>query len=266
MEGRHYASLSEAPPLQSARDTGATREDHTGATETGRTRLEQRPLARAVEHDYDRQYLLNQFPDYDYRAPNEPWKMDYRVPENRIYVSHQMQAFHYWWALNQTVRSGAIGYAIMTPHLPFMFHLPSLMHIFHNEYNFQDCRIIVCSAALPQLVCLSGKPKCTEADCLVPFLSRCIELLTVGGVLVGFILDEAQANAMGASFLSVRRQSGETGSELGAKTGMQFKHIWSTQNFLKILKEFLVREPTVQLEEFDTLRNYFACNFVLRKH
>jgi hypothetical protein len=214
------------------------------------------------EKQFDRGYLLEQFPNYDYRFPKEPWKLDYRQKENRLLVQFQIQAFHYWWVLEQTRLSGGIGYAINTPYLPHTLNVDR-SYLDDPLLKNQDCRVIICSAALPFFSCYNPNTRCTQATCLLYAFEDMLNLLAPGGILAGVIFDEEHASREGASFHQAHI---ERGADQDAAI---FQHAWTAAEFLKILENIQAKYKTEErqftIEEYDTLKNNFACNFVLRK-
>ena len=76
---------------------------------------------------------------------------------------------------------------------------------------------------------------------------RWLTLLKPGGILAAIILDEQYAKEAGGSLLEIK----------------QFSHTWSASRFLRYVLEPLGADAV--LEEFDTLKNNFAFDVVLRK-
>ena len=262
MEGRQYASVSEAQTSEEFSHSQPTGNDVENPARTGGTSIESpTQVGERVVNLHNRPYLLKEFPNYDYRNPTHPWRMDYRFSQNRPLVAQQLQAFHYWWAFNQAKLEGP-SYSLLTPDLPYATLIDPYDNIYNSQYQNEEAAIIICSAVLPLLPCYSNKPKCAEQVCLHMFLYRCISLLREGGVLIGFIFDEQRANDAGGSFREIRSWKSEASISVNPSN---FIHSWSTAGFLKILTSLIGDIPHCSLEEYDTLRNYFACNFVIRK-
>ncbi len=205
---------------------------------------------------FDRQYLLDQFPAYDYHNGNNQHLCDYRVKNNRQYVTMQIQCFPYYWAIKQCADSGEIGLSLGTPNLPYcltvlpekdkgghVFHQPTSVHLVFEPESFP---LLICSAALPALPCTGIRGTCVGSE-LTSTIRRWLTLLKPGGILAAILLDERYAKEAGGSLLEIS----------------SFRHTWSAQRFLRYVLEPLGAESN--LEEYDTLKNNFAFDVVLRK-
>lgn len=204
---------------------------------------------------YHRAYLKNIFPDYDYRKPTEPWRIDYNVDDHRPYVNFQLQAFTLYWVEKVCKEDGLPGLALEARNIPFCLSTSSVRyagHIYskpeyvHLIFEERSLPLIVATNSFPLLSCqaaLEGK-KCDDQH-IIKTMQNWGRILYPGGYLIATIPDAALALARG--------EDPAKANEL---------HIWSARRFqeriLKPLEGFTI-------EEFDTLKNNFAFNFVLRR-
>jgi len=211
--------------------------------------------------------LLEHFPEFDYRKPQEPWRVSARA--NGSLAVSQIQAFHYHWAL-AAARSGHIGLAIGMEDLPFCLHV-GIGQTLSNEKShlvvaepFDICRtlhtgrfsFVVVSRLLSMVSCNVAstiperiRARCSGSELIAP-LRILSNLLLDGGVLIGAVLDEQH-------LMNIR------GS--GAIESYGFQHTWSAEGFERNILSELLTVSNLELIEFDTLQNDLAFNFVVAK-
>ncbi len=211
--------------------------------------------------------ILSHFPGFDYRHPKEPWLMDATRPDSLADL--QIQAFHYYWTLNAT-KQGNIGLSLVTPCLPFCFTLsnkndalvhrydtPSSMGWLFEPHTF-SC--VVVSAAIPEIFCTTvlpgtGKKERKRAQCqgeeIVSHFHRWGRALASNGIILGVLFDNKMA---------LQHRKTNLIEELDVY------HAWSALSFYdNVLSPFLKAESGFVLEEYDTLVNNLAFNFVVRR-
>lgn len=208
---------------------------------------------------YERQYILNEFPDYDYRNPSRPHMVDYRVEAYRKIVGWQLMAFQMYWCIKQCKEEGRVGISFDVD-LPFcnvvsqnkdnpdahFFANPENFHIFANQEKFP---IVVASSMISSLPCAKpeGIKKCNGFEA-IGALRNWAKLLSPGGVLIAIFLDNRYAWQTGVDIL---------------KAMPQMTHAWSTE---QMEKDILSQVSDIyDIEEIDTLKNFFSSNIVLRK-
>jgi len=108
--------------------------------------------------------------------------------------------------------------------------------------------LIVVSAVFPHVPCEKKNTKQCDGNEAIIRLQLWGELLTKGGRIIGVLLDDYYAKKNG---WSIREKTSAT-------------HIWTATQFREQLN-MILRDDMFVLEEFDTLKNDFAFNFVLRK-
>lgn len=206
-----------------------------------------------------RQYLENMFPNYDYRNPSQSWIVDYRVENFRKNVALQINAFHHFYAQQQCEEEGKVGLAFDIP-LPFCLNIsnnkdnpdrdifanPESIHIFLERERFP---LIVASAVISSLPCHKSPEvaKCDGAD-VAKVMRNWATLLSPNGLLVAAIIDSKIAHLNGVDIL---------------KTIPFLTHKWGPQQFEKMVETYLF--DVYDIEELDTLKNYYAFSVVLRK-
>ena len=211
--------------------------------------------------------LLEHFPNFDYRHSKEPWRMDATRLDSLADL--QIQAFHYYWTLDAT-KNGNIGLSLVTPCLPFCFTLSNKDQALAHRYDLptslewlfapHSFSCLVVSATLPHVFCTTtplpaDKKERKKARCqgeeIVGVLQKWSRVLAPQGVLLGVLFDNTA---------SLRYRGTDLIEEL------DFQHAWSASSFyLHVLCPLLVAEPEFKIEEFDTLKNNLAFNFVVRR-
>ena len=181
----------------------------------------------------------------------------------------QIQAFHYYWTLDAT-KQGNIGLSLVTPCLPFCFTLSSkndaLVHRHDTPaslewlFESQSFACIVVSAVLPHVFCSAVSPgvekkERKKAHCqgeeIVESFQKWGRVLAPRGVLLGVLFDNKAA-------LEYRHTN--------LIEELDFQHAWSAFSFQEqVLRPFLKVDSSFRLEEYDTLQNNLAFNFVVRK-
>ncbi len=211
--------------------------------------------------------ILEHFPNFDYRQPKEPWRMDASHPESLADL--QIQAFHYYWTL-QATKQGNIGLSLITPHLPYCFTLSNMSNALVHRHDKPESlqwlfepesfSCVVVSAVLPNIFCSEVAP---EAEKKIRKKARCSgrevvndfcqwgRVLAPGGVILGALFDEGAAQEIRKTSLI---------DELDAQ------HAWSAASFyFNVLEPFVRSDPSFAIEEYDTLKNNLAFNFVARR-
>lgn len=199
--------------------------------------------------------LLDEFPNYDYRHPKHPWLLTYRKAQQGT-AGLQIQAFHYWWAI-ESGKSGQIGLSLLTPNLPFCLcvgdsnaeniHLQADPLMAHELLRKSPFPLIVTSAVIPYVPCLQKNTARCQGQEAIDRLVLWAELLNPGGRVIGVLFDEHYANKNGWQ----------------VKEKIKATHTWTANQFYQQLLP-LAEDGIFQIEEFDTLKNEFAFNFVLR--
>lgn len=211
--------------------------------------------------------ILEHFPNFDYRHPKEPWRMD--ATRSDSLADLQIQAFHYYWTLDAT-KQGNIGLSLVTPCLPFCFTLSNtntaLVHR-HDAptstdwlFESQSFACVVVSAVLPHIFCSAVPPGAEKkerkrAHCqgeeMIESFEKWGRVLAPKGVLLGVLFDNQAA---------IQHRKTNLIDEL------DFQHAWSATSFQQqILRPFLTTNPSFVLEEFDSLKNNLTFNFIVRK-
>jgi hypothetical protein len=214
----------------------------------------------------DLSLLLEQFPNFDYRNPKEPWRMDARHPQSLADL--QIQAFHYFWTLEAT-KKGNIGLSLVTPHLPFCF---TLSHANETGIHRRDAHMsmawvfepssfacVVASAVLPEIFCdqvpigaekkIRKKARCQGKE-VITHLHTWSRFLAPSGLLLGVLFDNDAAQDY---------------RHTNVIDELDVQHAWSAASFYQhVLRPFVQSHPFV-IEEYDTLKNNLAFNFVIRR-
>lgn len=211
--------------------------------------------------------ILIHFPHFDYLRPKEPWRMD-ATCRNSL-ADLQIQAFHYYWTLNAT-KKGNIGLSLVTPRLPFCFTLSNTNDtVVHRRdsptsmdwlFEPQSLACVVVSAVLPQVFCSEVPP---EAEKKTRKKARCQgeevidqfhhwgRVVAPEGIILGVLFDNEAA---------LRHRNTNLIDELDVQ------HAWSAASFyLNVLEPFVKSNSSFAIEEYDTLRNNLAFNFVVRR-
>ena len=211
--------------------------------------------------------ILEHFPNFDYRSPLEPWRVDITQTDNLADL--QIQAFHYYWTTEAT-KHGTIGLSLVTPNLPFCFtvsvldypavHCRKSIFFAHEGLQPQTFSCVVASAPISEVPCVfvpTGADKKTRSrkQCqgteVLQYLHWWGALLIRGGVMIGVLFDNHHARTFRKTNLIEE---------------LNFQHAWTADSFREhVIEPFLRVETDFVLEEYDTLKNNLAFNFVLRR-
>ena len=207
---------------------------------------------------FERNYIKQHFPDYDYRRPVEPWRLNYHAQENRLIVNFQLQAFVYWWAIHTCQEEALVGLALSMLNIPYcistweqqgegaVFVRPEGVHLIFNKSSFP---LIVASAPLFSMSCpMKQDGKICDDLHVVKTMQDWGKILTPGGMLIATVPDAGCALQAG---INIERDM------------KNITHAWSARRFSdRVLSQL---NETFIVEEFDTLKNNFAFNIVLTK-
>lgn len=196
------------------------------------------------------EYLLEFFPDYDYRRPKQPERVTYSRPDN--ITGHQQRAFNVWWAIEQCWRTGGVGLEIGSggTHTPWCLSTDAYATDAHPFYG---------GGCHPHMV-LSG-------DVRLPFENDSFQL-----VLANHVVEHLAGNVREhlRDWLRVLKPGGVIAVVLPDQAFVDVlaidkdhKHAWTAGQFLDQILEFFY--DVASLEEFDTFKNNFSFNAVLRK-
>lgn len=199
--------------------------------------------------NFDRDYILNEFPKYDYSNPLRPWEVNIDRPDGARNCTWQMQAFHYFWCMEQCHKNGQIGLSLGIPNLPYCLPIDQkdVAKLQHGIGNHKF-PLIVASKAFSSISCSQGgNLHCRGEDVLVELL-QWWEMLDVGGVLIAALADEGYSNKHGRSM-----------EDLGAG------HAWTPAQFFNRIVVPTSEQCGALLKEFNTFGNGMSFNLVLRK-
>lgn len=209
--------------------------------------------------------LLKEFPEYNYGFPREPWKTDYRRADNN--TAAQIMSFHYRWANKMCGDTGYIGISLLMPGIPYCLcvapkpgsgvHIVSPVENLVNLIQPGSISLIIVSSALSILPCQSlpknappevRKRRFCSGEEILPVLREWAILLMPDGVMIANLIHEAIAREAGWSLF---------------QKDPQIQHVFSPWRF----EEHIVK-PMVdlfELEEINSMGNYFSFQVVLRK-
>lgn len=196
------------------------------------------------------EYLLEFFPDYDYRRPHQPERVVFSRPDN--ITGHQQRAFNVWWAIEQCGKTGGIGLELGSGgvHTPWCLSTDAYATDQHPVYG-GGCHphmVIRGDASLPferdsfSLVLANHVVEHLAGD-VREHLRDWLRVLKPGGVIAIVLPDQAFVDVLAID--------------------KDHKHAWTAGQFLDQVLEALYE--TAALEEFDTFKNNFSYNAVLRK-
>lgn len=196
------------------------------------------------------EYLLEFFPDYDYRRPNQPERVIFSRPDN--ITGHQQRTFNVWWAIEQCGKTGSIGLELGSGgvHTPWCLSTDVYATDQHPVYG-GGCHphmVLQGDARLPfedgsfNLVLANHVVEHLAGD-VRAHLRDWLRVLKPGGVLAVVLPDQQYVDV-----LAIDRDH---------------KHAWTAGQFHDQVLEALFETAT--LEEFNTFKNNFSYNAVMRK-
>jgi hypothetical protein len=200
------------------------------------------------------------YPDFDYHRPAgdaSVWH-DMRNPLNQ--VGHQQRAFNVWWAL-ETCGPCDLGLDLGSPKglTPYCIHVDVFgnggEHPFYHGGPYQSdiawdaTRIaeIVPPNSIPH-VCsnhsLEHMPAAGDPG-IVRVLATWMKLLRKDGILALIVPDNDAFDVLASD--------------------KDHKHAWGARDFHRRILDPLLVQGGTELVEYDTLRNHFSFNAVLKK-
>jgi hypothetical protein len=198
------------------------------------------------------------FPGFDYHAPLPGTVLDMRDPKNQ--VGHQQRAFSVWWA---HALCGPLDLGLdvgsprgLTPHCMHIdLHGTGKPHPFYGGGAYVS-DLIADAADLSALLPPSTFPLVMSNHSLehIPapgdagiagVLAGWLALLRPGGVLAMIVPDNDHFDVMASD--------------------RDHKHAWGAKDFGARVLEPLRTSCAPELVEYDTLRNHFSFNVVLRR-
>lgn len=201
-------------------------------------------------------YLESMFEEYDYNNPKQPWKIHCRDSDGIRNGAWQMKCFHFWWIIEQCLKTGEIGLAIDMDNLPFCLfahrspdcgHLPFDGAFPYGTFNSGKFPLVVASAAIPYYPCETGNPRCDGRE-VAKGINDLSYLVKPKGALIAAIMDETGPRHEGRSL----------------RGSSQFAHAWTVKEFGENVLGG-VDASLWEVEEFDTFKNDLSFNVVLRR-
>lgn len=193
------------------------------------------------------EYLLEWFPDYDYHKCVDPVRLDYGRSDNL--VGHQQRAFVIFWCL-EGAKNGGIGIDMGCGSVvdPFCLGVDKYGRGERDEYG-GECK--------PHMVLRADKP--------LPFEDNSFDFL-----VANHALEHMQDTVWTVrEWVRIVKPNGILAFVLpdakygGADKDADHKAEYTTEQFKKeVLSEV---EKLVDVVEFDTFKNNFSFNVVLRK-
>ncbi len=196
------------------------------------------------------EYLREYFPDYDYRRPVYPVRVDFSRSDN--ITGHQQRAFNVWWAIEQCWKTGSVGLELGSGgvHTPWCLSTDAYLTDNHPVYG-GACKPHMALSAHERLPFNDGSFSLVLANHVVEhmpgdvpaILRDWLRVIKPGGVL-GVILPDQQY----VDVLAIDKDH---------------KQAWTAQQFRDQVCAPLA--DVADLVEFDTLKNKFSYEAVLRK-
>lgn len=197
------------------------------------------------------EYLLEHFPDYDYRRARQPERLDYSRPDN--VTGHQQRAFNVWWAIEECWKKGAEGLEIGSGgvHTPWCLSTDAYDTDAHpvygggchphrvirgedlSELGDETFRLILANHVVEHL----------PGDVGGILRHHWLRVLEPGGVIAVVLPDQHYVDV-----LAIDRDH---------------KHAWTAPEFRSQVLEPL--QDLAEIVEFDTLNNRFSYQAVMRK-
>lgn len=195
------------------------------------------------------EYLLEHFPDYDYRRPNQPERRDFSRPDN--ITGHQQRAFNVWWAIEQCWKTGGVGLELGSGgvHTPWCLSTDAYATSDHPVYG-GACRPHMALSAHQRLPFEDGSFSLVLANHVVEhlpgdvpsILRDWLRVLKSGGVLAVVLPDQTFVDVLAID--------------------KDHKHAWTAEQFGHLLAQFLDVAAIVEFNHFD---NKFSFEAVMRK-
>lgn len=203
---------------------------------------------------YNRPYLQEVFPSYDYHNPLRPWENHIKAENGPRNCGWQMMAFHYFWC-EKLKEEGSVGLSLNIPNLPFcnlVSNEPGVGQLFsdfrsvHRLVNPRSYPLIIASAAISFLSCNKEiQSKYCDGGEVAQAIKDWMTILAPGGVLAAVIMDEKMP------FYEGRTLKGQ----------QNIVHAWTATQFERAVLSQLV--DTVEIVEYDTFHNGCSFNLVL---
>lgn len=197
------------------------------------------------------EYLLDHFEDYDYRRPKfDPARFDYSRPDNE--TGNQQRTFNIWWAIEQCWKTGSIGLEIGSgaQPTPWCLNIDCFSTDHHPVYN---------NVCHPQMV--------LRGDVRLPFENESFSL-----VLANHVVEHLEGDVVEhlRDWIRVLKPTGMLAIVLPdqayndvLKMDPSHLHAWTAQQFYAEVISKLIN--ITDIVEFDTFKNNFSYNAVLRK-
>lgn len=195
------------------------------------------------------EYLLEHFPEYDYRRPLQPERVVYQRPDN--ITGHQQRAFNVWWAVERCGKTGGIGLELGSGgvHTPWCLSTDAYATDDHPVYG-GSCKphmAVSAHSRLPfednsfSLVLANHVVEHLPGD--VPAILRdWVRVLKPGGVMGMILPDQAHGDVLAMD--------------------RDHKHAWTANQFLGLVGHV---HDVATVHEHDSLANNFSFNTVLVK-
>jgi len=218
------------------------------------------------QSDFHRAYpgihagTFEKYPDFDYRRPaGDPqvWH-DMRRPDNQ--VGHQQRAFNVWWAL-ETCGPDDLGLELGSPRglTPFCIHVDvfGTGRLPHPHYGGDYRADVAWDATDTKIFALDAYPLISSNHSLehmhvfngdvgiTRLLGDWMTLLRKGGVLAMIIPDNDAFDVLNSD--------------------PDHKHAWGASDFRRRVLNPLLVQGGFELVEYDTLKNHFSFNVVLKR-
>jgi len=196
------------------------------------------------------EYLLEHFPEYNYRRPLQPERLIYSRPDN--ITGHQQRAFNIWWAIERCGKNGGIGLELGSGgvHTPWCLSTDAYATDNHPVYG---------GACKPHMA-LSAHQR-------LPFEDNSFDL-----ALANHVVEHLPGDVVSIlrDWLRVLKQGGVLGVILPDQAFLDVlaidkdhKHAWTAAQFAE--QVLVPLNDVAALSEFDTLKNNFSYDAVLVK-
>jgi methyltransferase family protein len=196
------------------------------------------------------EYLLEFFPDYDYRRPFQPERVVFSRPDN--ITGHQQRALNVWWAIEQCGKTGGVGLELGSGgvHTPWCLSTDAYATSDHPVYG-GACRPHMALSAHQRLPFEDGSFSLVLANHVVEhlpgdvpaILRDWVRVLKQGGVLAVVLPDQTYVDVLAID--------------------KDHKQAWTAQQFRE--QVLVPLGDVVDVLSFDTFKNNFSFDAVMRK-